>query len=325
MTKHRPLAVITDTDEIDPTPAIDLLTANGYDVRHLETRDRDAIIEGARGASALLAGYAEIDATIIDALPDLRIVALLSMGTNNVDVEHATSRGVWVSNVMGAATYEVAEQALALALDVARGVTVFGRSVQEGSWALDVAPMPKTAREMRCAVLGYGRIGRAFVDAASVVFDEVRVHDPFATEVDAEHARRGVRLCSLDDAIADADLVSLHLPLTDETRHVLDEQRIRSMHPGAIVVNVSRGELIDETALVRALDDGHLYGAGLDVLTDEPPTSDNPLLGRGNVVITPHTGFLSERTMIEYPRLQAENVVTLDRTGTPLTPVNRIG
>lgn len=324
MTAERPLAVITDTDDIDPAPAIELLSAGGYEVRHLDTRDRDAIIAGARDASALLAGYAEIDAGVIDAIPGLRIIALLSMGTDTVDVEHATSRGVWVSNVSGAATVEVAEHALALALDAVRGVSAFDRSVRAGEWSLDAARMPKTARELRCAAIGYGRIGRAYVDAASAVFGEVRVHDPFVTRLAEEHARRGVRLLALDAALDGADLVSLHLPLSAQTRHLLDERRIGLLRRGAVVVNVSRGELIDEAALVRALDDGRLHGAGLDVLIDEPPAPGHPLLGRDDVVVTPHAGFLSARTLREYPRLQAENVVTLDRSGTPLSPVNRV-
>lgn len=320
----KPLAVYTDTDDLSPAPGIELLEAAGFEVRHLETTDKRKIIAGAQGASALLVGYAEIDAEIIEALPSVEIYSLLSMGFNNIDVDAATRHGKWVSNVRGAATDEVAEHTIALALAVARGLRPFNALVEGGEWNITGAPAPKQLGALRFSVLGFGRIGRKVAELAQPIFGKVLVHDPFVpAEVVAENAHR-FEFVSLDEAIAAADVLSLHMPLTPENHGLLNAERLASMPAGSIVVNASRGELVDEAALLASLNSGHTYGAGLDVLVNEPPTADDPLLGRPDVIVTPHTGFLSERTYVEYPVTQAKNVIAHAETGRPLTPVNEL-
>ena len=319
----RPIAVYTDYDEFDVAPGITLLERAGWEVRVLDTRDRDAIIDGARDATALLLGYAHLDAAAIDALPNLRIIALLAMGSDNCDVAHAAARGIWVSNVPGVATEEVAEHALALALTMARGVQGYRDAVvRGGGWRFDAAPLPKRLGATTCGVLGYGRIGRAFARLAAPIFGEVVVHDPFVTELAPEDRERGIRSASLDEVTETAELLSLHLPLTPETHHLMNAERFRRMPAGAMLVNVSRGELIDEEALRASLDEGHLAAAALDVLATEPPAADDPLVHHARVTITPHIGFLSERTFVEYPMTQARNAVAYLEQGRPLHPIN---
>lgn len=320
----KPIAVYTDTDDLHPDPGIALLEDAGFEVRRLDTTDKQRIIAEAQGATALLVGFAEIDAEIIDALPDVQVYALLSMGFNNVDVAHATARGKWVTNVQGAASNEVANHALALAMAVARGLKPFGALVESGVWGITGAPAPKELGGMTASVLGFGRIGRRFAELVSGVVGRVLVHDPFVPDaVKADFADR-FEFVSLDEALSRADLLSMHMPLTDENRGLLDAARLASMPAGSIVINAGRGELIDEDALAASLASGHTYGAGLDVLIDEPPAADHPLLGLPNVIVTPHTGFLSERTFVEYPELQAKNVIACIRDGRPLTPVNEV-
>lgn len=319
---NRRIAVYTDFDELDISPGRALLEEHGWEVRILATTEPEQIIAGAQDAQALLVGYAAIDERVIASLPNLKILALLSIGFDNVDVGAATDRGIWVSNVPGEATHEVASHALALSLVLSRQVTRFDADVRDGRWGLLSSPTPKALHEHTVSVLGFGRIGRAFAHMAAGVFRSVLAYDPYVTELSDEDRGAGIELVTIDEALASANVLSLHMPLTTDTHQLLNEDTLSQLPRGAVVVNVSRGELIDETALARALDVGRVSAAGLDVLTQEPPSSQHPLVHRTDVILTPHIGFLSERTFVEYPLTQARNVTHWASHGRPAHPVN---
>ncbi|KHK95836.1 dehydrogenase [Microbacterium mangrovi] len=323
LSTESPLAVYTDTDDIDPAPGIEILEQAGFRVVRLETRDADEIVAAAQDAEALLVGYAPITAELIARLPRLRIVALLSMGVDNVDVPAATDAGVWVANILGAATDEVAAHALGLAL-AARSVDRAAQGVRAGGWRFDEAP--KVTTECTVGILGLGRIGRRFAEFAAPMFGEVLGSDPHLP--DDEDTRRmlaevGIRRVELDELLASSDVLSLHVPLTDDTARLVDAGFLAALPEGAVLVNVSRGGLIDEDALLAALDSGHLAGAGLDVLTTEPAAAGHPFRTHRRVVLTPHVAYLSTRTSRTYATMQAQNVVAWLTGGTPNTPVNR--
>lgn len=322
---RRPLAVYTDVDDTDPAPGIALLEANGFEVRVLGTRDPHGIIAGARDADALLPGYASITRKVIASLPRLKVVALMSMGFDEVDVEAATEHGVWVTNVPGAATEEVATHALALLLASVRQLPFYTASATPGRWNERAATAPPRLSEQTLGLVGLGRIGREFARLAGPLFGRVVGYDPMlpdTAEVSADLAALGVRRASLEEVRAASDVLSLHLPLTAETAGMVDAGFLGAMPPGSLLVNVSRGGLVDAAALAAALDAGHLAGAALDVLEHEPPAAGHPLLGRDDVVLTPHIAYFSRRTEIEYVRIQAQNAVTTFATGTPDSPVN---
>jgi D-3-phosphoglycerate dehydrogenase len=323
MSTESPLAVYTDTDDIDPSPGIEILEQAGFRVVRLETRDADEIVAAAQDADALLVGYAPVTAEMIARMPRLRIIALLSMGFDNVDVPAATNAGVWVANILGAATDEVAAHALGLAL-AARSVDRAAQSVRAGGWRFDEAP--KVTTECTVGVLGLGRIGRRFAEFAAPMFGEVLGTDPMLP--DDDDTRRmleatGIRRVGFDELLASSDVLSLHVPLTDKTAHLVDAELLAALPAGAVLVNVSRGGLIDEDALLDALDAGRLAGAGLDVLTTEPAASDHPFRTHPRVVLTPHVAYLSTRTSRTYATKQAQNVVACFADGAPHTPVNR--
>ena len=323
MSADRPLAVYTDTDDIDPTPGAEMLEAAGFRVIRLETRDPGEIVAAARDAAVLMVGYAELTAEMIRSMPRLRIISLLSMGYDNVDVQAATECGVWVANIVGAATDEVAAHALGLAL-AARSIDRAARTTREGGWHLENAPKPTT--ESTVGVLGLGRIGRRFAAFAAPLFAEVLGTDPMLPDDDAtraELAAAGIRRVDLDELLAASDVLSLHVPLTDATAELVDARFLAAMRPGAVLVNVSRGGLVDEGALLAALDSGHIGAAGLDVLATEPAAADHPFRTHPNVVLTPHIAYLSSRTGRAYATGQAQNVVSLFAEGTPDNPVNR--
>ena len=322
----RPVAVYTDVDDTDPSLGIELLEAHGYEVRVLGTRDADEIIAGAADATVLLPGYAEITRDIITALPDLRLISLMSMGFDYVDVDAATEHGVWVTNVPGAATEEVATHALAILLSAVRQLGFYTASAGPNTWNERAATAPPRLSELTLGVVGLGKIGRELIRLAGPLFGRILGFDPFlpdTAEVRADLDRLGVTRTSLEAVQTESDVLSLHLPLTAETERMVDAAFLADMPKGSVLVNVSRGGLIDSTALAEALDRGHLSGAALDVLEEEPPAQGHPLVGRDDVVLTPHIAYFSARTEIEYVRIQAQNAVALAETGHPESPVNR--
>ena len=322
----RPIAVYTDVDDTDPTPGIRLLEEQGFEVRVLGTRDPQEIIAGAQGATVLLPGYASVTREMIEALPELRLISLMSMGFDYVDIDAATEHGVWVTNVPGAATEEVATHALAILLSSVRQLRFYTASAVPATWNDRAETAPPRLSETTLGIIGLGKIGRELVRLARPLFGEVIGYDPMlpdTPEVRTELTDLGVRRTELAEVRSAADVLSLHLPLTPQTERMVDAEFLATMPAGSVLVNVSRGGLVDHAALAEALDTGHLAGAALDVLDQEPPSADHPMLGREDVVLTPHIAYFSARTEIEYVRIQAQNAATLLATGTPDSPVNR--
>lgn len=306
----RPLVAYTDVVDTDPVPGIELLERAGYATRVIDSADPRAIAEGAAGAQALLLGYSPVDAALLDALPDVRVVATQSVGTDMVDLDACRERGVWVTNVVGVADEEVASHALGLLLALVRGIVTLDRDVRAGDWDGTTVPLRRLS-ELTVGVVGLGRIGSTFAAMVAPLVDQVVGHDPAGVGVD------GVQSCELDEVFARADVVSLHLPVTASTRGLVDARRLALMRPGALLVNVSRGGLLDEAAVLAALDSGRLAGAGLDVLVEEPPRPGHPLVAHPRVVVTPHAAYLSEATARAYVEVQALNVATVLGGGRP--------
>ena len=251
-------------------------------------------------AVVVIGGAHKADAAFMDRVgPSLQLLAMPGIGLDHIDLNAASEREILVCNNPDAPTLSTAEHTVALLLAAAK-------RIMTGDMQLRGADIPRAdlrGMELRgrtLGVLGYGRIGRRVAEiCAHGLGMSVLVHDPW---VDSDpQGVEGVRFTDdLDEVFALADCVTLHTPLTDETRHLVTERRLRLMKPGSYLINASRGGVIDEAALIRALQDGHLAGAGLDVFDPEPPAADNPLLGMPNVVMTPHNasntdaGFLAK-------------------------------
>jgi phosphoglycerate dehydrogenase-like enzyme len=317
----RPVAVYTDWGELDIAPGARALEDAGWEVRTLGSTDADSIARVAADATALCLGYAQVGRALLRRLGRLRIVATLSAGHDMVDVDAAAERGVWVATIPDAAVDEVVGHALAMALALTRHLPSADSEVRAGGWRLDVTSPPRAPSALTFGVLGLGRIGRRAADLARGVFGRVIAHDP---HVPADQWPAGVGRLLRDELVARADVLSLHLALTPETQGIVDAELLARMPPGAFLVNVSRGGLVDHAALLAALDAGHPAGAGLDVLDVEPPPADHPAIRHPRVLLTPHTAFLSERSLDLYPRRQAENVLAWQRTGRPLSPVREL-
>ena len=302
------VVVITDSDLADEGIQESILGAAGLSVRRVACRTQADVIRDASDASALIVQWAPITGAVLGELPACRFVSRLGIGYDMIDVDAATAHGVAVANTPDYCVEEVAAHTMALALSLCRRVPELDRSVRLGRWS--VAQDGGTAcrpSQTVFAVVGYGRIGRRVARTAQAAGFDVVVHDPGISP--AAIAADGLRAVSLDDALASAGILSLHVPLTDATRGLVDERALRSMRPGSYVVNTCRGGLVDEDALARSLRSGHLGGAALDVFRHEPLPDAHPLREAPNVLLTPHAAWYSPAAVAELPVRAAEQVV----------------
>jgi len=234
--------------------------------------------------AALTRGTARVGEELFAQLPALRVVGTATVGFDHVDVEAAEQRGVAVVSVPDYCTQEVADHALALLYALLRGIVVLDRDVAAGGWNPKAAGPLRTLAELRVGIVGLGRIGGALATRLVALGAEVWAHDLLPVD------RSGVRPAGLDELLAGCDVVTLHVPLTGETRGLLGPERIESMRPGALLVNTSRGEVVHVDAVLAALRSGRLGGAALDVLPREPPP-DVPVAP--NLILTPHAAYYS--------------------------------
>ncbi|HEY8544853.1 MAG TPA: C-terminal binding protein [Acidimicrobiales bacterium] len=301
------VVVITDSDLADEGIPESILGTAGLSARRAACRTEADVIREATDAAALIVQWAPITAAVLDELRACRFVSRLGIGYDMIDVDAATARGVAVANTPDYCVEEVAAHTMALALSLCRRVPQLDRAVRLGRWSAtrDGATACRPSQTV-FAVVGYGRIGRRVAATAHAAGFDVVVHDP---GVAPDALADGLRAASLDDALASADVLSLHVPLTDATRGLLDERALRSMRPGSYVVNTCRGGLVDEDALARSLRSGHLGGAALDVFHDEPLPEAHPLREAPNVLLTPHAAWYSPAAVAELPVRAAEQVV----------------
>jgi D-3-phosphoglycerate dehydrogenase / 2-oxoglutarate reductase len=244
---------------------------------------------------------------VIRGLTGCRIIARYGIGLDTLDMDAANEMGIVVTNVPDYCIDEVSDHALALALSLARGVALLDRRVRAGSWTpTDARPLHRL-RGRTFGLVGFGRIARALAVKAAALGYEVVATDPYVPDDAVREA--GAEPLPFDALLARADVVSLHVPLTDESHHLIDAGALATMKAGAILVNTSRGPLVDTDALRASLEAGHLGGAALDVLEHEPPSAEDPLLQRDDVVLTPHAGFYSEESPRELQRKAVEQVV----------------
>lgn len=232
-----------------------------------------------------IAGVDAIDAHALAKAHKLKVIARYGVGVDKVDLEAAKSQGISVTNTPQANAQSVAELALGLLLSLLRKIPYATQKTWSGDW-------PRingvSLQGKKVGLIGFGRIGRNFAQLLSCFECSVWAYDPYPDQEFAQTV--GVKMVELDDLVAQADVISLHLPLMPETEKLVDCQMLGAMKPGVYLINTSRGEIIHEDALVEFLNSGHLAGAALDVLSEEPPQSSHPLLKMEQVLVTPHCG-----------------------------------
>jgi glycerate dehydrogenase len=256
----------------------------------------DEVVSRAAHSEIILTNKTVISRATLRQLSALRYVGVLATGYNIVDTEAAKELGITVTNVPGYATTSVAQMVFAHLLNLSVGLGPHAESVRGGQWAISkdfsywMTPLIELSG-MTMGIVGYGQIGRATARLATAFGMGVLVSDRKEVEFSQEEA---VRRVTMDDLFMQSDVVSLHCPLTPETRGLVDETRLSLMKPTAFLINTSRGPLIDEDALARALNEGRIAGAGLDVLSVEPPSANHPLMSARNCYITPHIAWATK-------------------------------
>ena len=316
-----PHAQIAVFDTVFPNldPAQEVLSKIGAEIHLAKDATPQAILEVARNADGVLVTYAKVPAEMIGQMPRCRVISRFGIGVDNVDIPAATAAGIVVTKVPDYCLDEVSDHAMALLLAVVRKIAFANARVQAGRWEMPAVVPIHRLRGRVLGLVGFGRIPQLVAPKAKAFGMRVVTYDPY---IPAEILKReGAESVSFDELVKTSDYISIHAPLMPETRHLFNAEAFAKMKPTAYLVNTARGPIVDPTALAAALDKGQLAGAALDVMETEPPTG-SPLLGRDNVIVTPHTSFYSEESLVELQTKAAEEVVRVLSGQAPRNPVN---
>jgi len=293
----RTLIAITDSPFPSLEPAKKALRRLDPEYRMAKSAAAGDILAVARDADAVLVTYASLPGDLLRQLKSCKAIGRFGLGVDNIDLATAKELGIAVNYVPDYCLREVSDHAMALLLVLARKVVFSNALVQSGRWEVPpIVPLRRLEGQV-LGLIGFGHIPRALAPRAKAFGLKVIAHDPYVTP--AVLAAAGVRGVSFDDLLAGSDFISVHAPLLPTTRGLINAAAFAKMKDGAFLINTARGPLVDETALIAALDAKKLGGAALDVMTAEPPTKDSPLFHRDNVILTPHTAFYSVEALEE--------------------------
>jgi D-3-phosphoglycerate dehydrogenase len=302
----QPLIAVTDSPFPSLDPAKKALARLAPEFRMAKSASADDIVAVARDADAILVTYAKLPGELLRQLTRCKAIGRFGLGVDNIDLPAAKELGIAVNYVPDYCLREVSDHAMALLLALARKVTLANKLVQSGRWEVPpIVPLRRLEGQV-LGLVGFGNIPRALAPKAKAFGLKVLTHDPYV--MPDVLAAAGVEGVSFDDLLARSDFISVHAPLMAATRGLMNAAAFAKMKKGASLINTARGPLVDEAALVAALDSGRLGGAGLDVVTTEPLAKDSALVGRDNVILTPHTAFYSVEALEELQTKCASDV-----------------
>lgn len=282
---------------------------------------KSEILKEVADADAIMVREAKVDSEILDAAEKCKVVVRYGVGVDNIDLNYAKQKGIYVANVPDYGSEDVAEHAVSLLVAATRRVVSRDKDVHQGRWGIGQAePIPRMGGKI-LGVVGFGRIARCFAEKASGLgFRTTMVFDPALTEEQAVEAN--VQKADLETLISESDFISLHAPLNEHTRHMINKNLISKMKPMAVLVNTSRGGLVDEQALYEALKENRIHAAGIDVFETEPVQKENPLLTLPNAICTDHTAWFTEESVIELQHKGALEVLRVFNGEKPKSWVN---
>lgn len=311
------------TDERHPSYEIERNILKGADAR-LVAADHstpEAFIASCAQADALMVDMAPCGADLVNALERCKIISRYGVGYDNVDVDACSAKGILVSNVPDYCTYDVSDHALALMLDCMRGVTQRDRRIRRGEWNISI-PHSYRMKGRTLSIIGFGRIGRRLAEKVSGFgFARILAYDPYTSSEDM--AAAGVEKVDFDTALSQGDMISIHVPCTDETKGLFDARAFSLMQPHAILVNTARGPIVDPDALLNALTQHQIASAGIDTHAIEPIPADSPFLELENIVLTDHTAYCTYEATIALKEKAAQNVAAALQGKIPMAAVNR--
>ena len=312
---------------LDFAPAEKLLAEAGAQLILASLWTEEDLIKYAADADAVIVAATEpYTKRVIQTLRKCRIISRLGIGFNNIDVAEATRQGIPVAVVLDASVHEVSDHALAFLLGFSRKVFSLAQAVRKGTWKTGSTEIVRARGQMfrlnqqTLGLVGVGRIGSRMAPKARALGMRVLGYDPYLSALELQ--QRGAEKVDFDQLLREADFMSLHAPLTSETQRMFGLKEFRKMKSTAVIINTARGALIDEQALYQALVEGSIAGAGLDVCEPEPPAQDNPLFQLEQVLITGHSAFFSESSMLELQQKATEAVIAALRGDWPPVLVN---
>jgi D-3-phosphoglycerate dehydrogenase / 2-oxoglutarate reductase len=315
----RPLIAVTDSPFPSLDPAKAALKGLDPELRMAKSASAEDILAVARDADAILVTYAKLPGELLRQLTRCKAIGRFGLGVDNIDLPAAVELGITVTYVPDYCMHEVSDHAMALLLALARKIPPSNALVQAGRWEMPaVVPIHRLAGRV-LGLVGFGNIPRALAPKAKAFGFRVVTHDPYVSAQTLSAA--GVEGVSFDELLAMSDFVSIHAPLQPSTRGLFNAEVLRKMKRGAFLINTARGPLLDEDALVAALDEGQLGGAALDVVAVEPLPKDSKLIGRDNVILTPHTAFYSVEALEELQSKCAADVARVLSGEAPVYPV----
>lgn len=295
-----PKIVISDIDFEDVSFERDAVLAAGIEFARFQERDPEAIVRNCADADGAITSYGSYTREVFEALPRLRVVSRTGVGYDSIDLDAATEHGVAVCNVPGYGTEVVSDHAIALAMACLRRINELDRDIKAGVWDFARTRPLGQAHGRVFGVMGMGEIGRATARKAAGLGFRVVCWSRSLTP--GRRTPEGYDVLAIEELLRTSDVVSLHCALTPQTHHLLDRGRIGLMKPGAVVVNTSRGPVVDTVALAEALEEGRLWGAGIDVFEGEPVAHDHPLLRAPHTVLSAHAAYWSEESASELRR-----------------------
>lgn len=316
-----PAKLVAVTDSVFPNldPVRGVLAQIGAELRLAAEPTPGAILEIARDADAVLATYAKVTAEMIPQLSRCRVIARFGIGVDNIDIPAATQAGIVVTRVPDYCLDEVSDHTMALLLSLVRKIPSSNARAHAGHWEMRAVIPIHRLRGTVLGLVAFGQIAQLVAPKARAFGIRVVTYDPYVSKQVAERA--GVDQVEFDELLKISDYISIHTPLLPVTHHLFSADVFGRMKPTAYLINTARGPIIDEAALANALDRGQLAGAALDVMEQEPP-SGSPLFGRDNVIVTPHTSFYSEESLVDLQTKAAEEVVRVLNGQAPRNPVN---
>ncbi|MVB12942.1 Glycerate dehydrogenase [Caprobacter fermentans] len=320
---ENPKIIICDCDHKDVETERDVFKKSGFDFKWLHCKTEQEVIDQCQGAVCFLNQYAPMNETVFKAIPTLKMIVRYGVGVDNVDVPIATKYGVQVCNVPDYGTNEVADQALALMLSLVRKIHMIGNMTRKGIWDYQEAIPVKRLACSTVGIIGTGRIGVAFAKRVHTLGCKVIAYDVKYGQ-DGYSFPDFIGYKSMDEVLAQADILSLHCALTEQSKEMMNDAAFAKMKEGSYFINVARGGLVDEQALVQALSSGKLAGAGLDVVAHEPLSKGSPIFEFSNVVVTPHMGWYSKESAEELNRKCAEETVRFMNDEPVHYPINHI-
>jgi len=318
MEKNKFKVVITDCDHGSIEEEKREFGRIGAELILAQIKEEEDLIRVCKDADGLLNQYALLTRKVLEKVPKCKVIARYGVGIDSVDLKAATDLGIIVANVPDYCVDEVADQALSMILALIRKTVFFDQKVKSDQWDFRQGRPIHRIKGKTLGLVGSGRIGLEVAKRISAFGVRVMAFDPYL-----QKAPEGIELMDFDTVLKESDFISIHCPLNELTRHLLGEKEFQKMEKKPLVINTSRGPIINEKALIQALGKGQISGAGLDVLEKEPPDPQNPLLKMENVIIAPHISFYSEESISELKRRTAENVSSVLLGKWPRSVVNQ--